>query len=80
MEPVTKTEFVLWKNSKVTKMFLGVINERIQQVAQEVVAGGTLGENVGQSTAKAIGYIKGLTDVFNLDFVEVDEDDSTIGT
>lgn len=70
MEDVSKEEYQLWKSNKVTQAFLAVVNGRLQEVALELVSGGSLGEDVAQATALKVGYVRALTQVYNLDYSE----------
>lgn len=77
---VSKEEYILWKNNKVTKTFWAyVLNGNIQDRAQMLVGGSTLGDNVAQATSHAIGYIAALTDIYNYEWEEAEDADQTDG-
>ena len=53
-------EFKSWKYDPVTKDALKVIESEVTRWSLGILNGETLGDNIAQDTARAIGYIEGL--------------------
>ena len=75
-----------WKHNEVTQQILKIVNQEKMNSSLRVGTGETLGENVIQQTARAVGYIEGLgflIDLVQLQFVVEgmeDEDDRKSGS
>jgi len=55
-----KEAVIAWKHDLVTQQILGAVNQEILLSNERVGQGETLGENVIQDTARAVGYVEGL--------------------
>ncbi len=69
MEVVSKEEFALWKDNKVTKVITDMLEEVKAANIDYVVSGGTLkdGDN---ATASYVGIIKGINIFLDIEVVE----------
>ena len=75
-------EIMSWKHDKVTREMLKLVDNEIRDYEQRIGSGETLGDNIQQDTARAIGNIDGLKFlkyVLEAKFVETEEgkDDTT---
>lgn len=74
---------ISWKHNAVTQQVLDIIDQELQAASLRIGKGETLGENVIQDTARAVGYVDGLEfmrHLFELTFVvEGVEDDRKDG-
>ena len=68
---VTKEEFLQWKNHAVTIELLETIKAKQEELNSFVLFGGTLGENVAQGTARAVGRMESFQDI--VDWYPVEE-------
>ena len=55
-----KEALISWKHDEVTKQVLAIVHTEIVSSDQRIGNGETLGDNVVQNTARAVGYIEGL--------------------
>ena len=75
-----------WKHNEVTQQILSIINQEKLNSSLRIGTGETLGDNVVQDTARAVGYMEGLgflLDLVQLQFVVEgmeDEDDRKSGS
>ena len=51
---------VSWKHNAVTIQVLDIVNQEINNSQSRVGQGETLGDNIVQDTARAVGYVEGL--------------------
>ena len=74
---------VAWKHDAVTIQVLDIIDQELQASSLRIGKGETLGENIIQDTARAVGYVDALEfmrHLFELTFVvEGVEDDREFG-
>lgn len=74
-----------WKHNKVTQQVANIVEQEILVRSRRVGGGETLGEDVVQATARAVGYIEGLqfaADLLEFKFVvdtKEDKDDKKEG-
>ena len=55
-----KEAVVAWKHNEVTRQVIEIVRQELDNSCQRVGRGETLGENVAQDTARAVGYTEGL--------------------
>ena len=69
---------ISWKNNKVTQQVAAILAEEKDTSYQRVGNGETLGDNVIQDTARAVGYVEGLqfaVELLSLKFVVATAED-----
>ena len=63
---------ISWKNNRVTQQVAAILSQEKDSSYRRVGNGETLGDNVIQDTARAVGYVEGLqfaVDLLELHFV-----------
>src|SRR3990167_7859593 len=55
-----KEAIISWKNDKISKQVLEIVSQEQMLSGVRIGAGETLGENIIQDTARAVGYVEGL--------------------
>jgi hypothetical protein len=73
--PITRQQVSDWKQNEVTRAYFNGIKAKIEDLSINLGLGVTLGENVVQDTAKAVGRIEGLYDTLDVDIETVIEGD-----
>ena len=69
IEVVSKEEFSLWKENKVTKVVTEMLQEVVERNKAFVFDGGTISDT-GKSTAEVVGFVQGVSLFLALDVVE----------
>ena len=76
---MTREDYELWKNMPQTQEIMGKINEAITRHAENLANGFTLrtesAEATAIETAKAVGTIQGMGEIFSEDFVDQESED-----
>ena len=75
-----KESLIAWKHNAVTQQIIKIIKQDILNSSTRMGQGETLGENIIQETARAVGYVEGLNfliDLFQLQFVVEGIDDDS---
>jgi len=71
---LTRDDFEIWKVMPETQAALGVVAEEINQLTAALTTGGTIDNNsidrTALSTALAVGRIKGLRKLIEMEFEE----------
>lgn len=71
MEPITKEEYESWAQDSVTRKVIIQLELKILNIEQQLAQGKTLNEDSAESTlaatAKAIGKIEGINEIFKID-------------
>ena len=75
MEQVTKEQYSNWLENAVTKQFFEQVNTRLNDKAEHLISGGTLGENSAERTSNFVGYITALTEINELNSKEFLKDE-----
>lgn len=69
---LSKEEYERWKSDSVTKIILGIVEDRLRECQLELAEGATYArgsvEQTAMATAEAIGEIRGLNFVMDIDF------------
>ena len=55
-----KEAIIAWKHNAVTQQIVDAVKQEINNSNDRVGKGETLGENIIQDTARAVGYVEGL--------------------
>ena len=73
-----KEALIAWRNDPITKQILDIVATEEINSSVRVGKGETLGENIEQDTARAVGYIEGigfLADLLETKFIIEDKED-----
>ena len=68
---MSKDDFIVWKNDPITKAFYISLNQRREDVKESLVAQAGI-DSIDD--AKKSGYCQALVDVFDTDFMELEEE------
>lgn len=67
-DDVSKAEFSDWKNQIVTQAVFKKINDAREATVEHMLFGGTVGDNTGEDTARAVGVLQGLDMLLGIDW------------
>ena len=70
---ITKSEFVNWRDNKVTKEIFKLIRAKKTNAADYVAMGGTLTSQTERDTALFVGRISGYDELLNIQWDESEE-------